>query len=134
MQKQSYNVIGVMSGTSLDGVDLAHLVLTLSNNKWNFHIYEAETTPYDEDWVTTLKSAVNFSKPELDELNRNYTKLLAGRISDFIERHQIVNIDAVCSHGHTILHNPAEKYTLQIGNLAEIANLLGQKVVCDFRV
>ena len=52
----------------------------------------------------------------------------------FIEKHQIKNIDAVCSHGHTILHQPQNGFTLQIGNLPEIATYCKQTVVCDFRV
>ena len=55
-------------------------------------------------------------------------------IRDFISRHDIQEIDAVCSHGHTILHQPEKGFTLQIGNLPEIAALIHQKVVCDFRV
>jgi len=58
---------------------------------------------------------------------------VAKVISSFIQRHQIKNIDAVCSHGHTILHQPEKGLTLQIGNLPELSDLIGLKVVCDFR-
>jgi anhydro-N-acetylmuramic acid kinase len=71
---------------------------------------------------------------ELQKLNVAYTLLLGTVISDFINRNKIENIDAVCSHGHTILHQPQNGITLQIGNLPEIAALCKQKVVCDFRV
>lgn len=134
MKKDFYNVIGVMSGTSLDGVDLAHIQFEIKQNQWSFKILESETVSYSTDWVNQLKSAVDFSKENLEILNQNYTQLLSKIIVDFIEKHEIVNLDAVCSHGHTILHQPQNGFTLQIGNLPEIANLTQQKIVCDFRV
>ncbi|MBP6759724.1 MAG: anhydro-N-acetylmuramic acid kinase [Flavobacterium sp.] len=134
MKKNNYNVIGVMSGTSLDGVDLSHIKFHLDNNKWNFEILESETIGYSQSWINHLKSAVDYSEIELDKLNQEYTTLLASIISTFIEKHKIENLDAVCSHGHTILHQPQNGFTLQIGNLLEISALIHQTVVCDFRV
>ncbi|RKS13198.1 anhydro-N-acetylmuramic acid kinase [Flavobacterium sp. 120] len=134
MFKEKYTIIGVMSGTSLDGVDLAHIVFTVKNNKWDFQILESETVSYSIDWLNKLKIAVGFSEAALEKLNQDYTQLLAVIISDFIEKYEIKNLDAVCSHGHTILHQPQNGFTLQIGNLPEIATLINQTVVCDFRV
>ena len=134
MKKEYYNVIGVMSGTSLDGVDLAHIQFCIQNNKWEFEILECETIAYNKNWISLLKTAVDFTQNQLQELNTNYTKLLASIISDFINKYKIDNLDAVCSHGHTILHQPQNGITLQIGNLPGIAKLIQQKVVCDFRV
>jgi anhydro-N-acetylmuramic acid kinase len=81
-----------------------------------------------------LKTAVNFSKEALATLNTKYTLLLGSIISKFIDSHHLQNLDAVCSHGHTILHQPQNGFTLQIGNLPEIAAICNQTVVCDFRV
>ncbi len=134
MKKEFYNLIGVMSGTSLDGIDLAHIHFEIKNNQWTFEILESETVSYSADWVSQLKQAVDFSKTELETLNTNYTELLSNIIVAFIEKYQIENLDAVCSHGHTILHQPQNGFTLQIGNLPKIATLTQQKVVCDFRV
>ncbi|MES2852888.1 MAG: anhydro-N-acetylmuramic acid kinase [Bacteroidota bacterium] len=134
MFKEKYTIIGVMSGTSLDGVDLAHIVFTVKNNKWDFQILESETVSYSIDWLNKLKIAVGFSEAALEKLNQDYTQLLAVIISDFIEKYEIKDLDAVCSHGHTILHQPQNGFTLQIGNLPEIATLINQTVVCDFRV
>ncbi|HSD13129.1 MAG TPA: anhydro-N-acetylmuramic acid kinase [Flavobacterium sp.] len=134
MQKTRYNVVGVMSGTSLDGVDLAHIHFSIENGQWGFQIFQCETVGYPEEWIALLKKAVDFSEAELKTLNKEYTALLGGIISDFITKHQLENLDAVCSHGHTILHQPQNGFTLQIGNLPEIAELIKQKVVCDFRV
>ena len=134
MQNRTYNVVGVMSGTSLDGVDMAHIYFTVKNGKWHFRILESTTVPYTEDWVNRLKQAVDFPAEELILLNEEYTALLAGIITDFIQKYDLKDLDAVCSHGHTILHQPQNGFTLQIGNLPKIAHLIGQKVVCDFRV
>ena len=134
MKKDSYNVIGVMSGTSLDGVDLAQIKFIITQGKWHFEIIESETVSYNSSWINRLKSAVDFSKTELEKLNHDYTQLLAKIIVKFIENHKIENLDAVCSHGHTILHQPQNGFTLQIGNLQRISSLIHQTVVCDFRV
>lgn len=134
MKQENYNVIGVMSGTSLDGVDLAYIHFKVDDKKWTFEIIESETVHYNPFWISQLKSAINFSEVALKNLNQEYTTLLAQIISNFIKKHSISNLDAVCSHGHTILHQPQNGFTLQIGNLPEIAEILGQKVVCDFRV
>jgi anhydro-N-acetylmuramic acid kinase len=134
MFKETYNVIGVMSGTSLDGIDLAHVHFSIVDGKWSFDIYETETVSYDNDWLNKLKIAIDFSEDKLKELNKDYTVLLANFIKTFINKHQLQKLDAVCSHGHTILHQPQNGFTLQIGNLPEIANHCHQTVVCDFRV
>lgn len=133
MFKENYNVIGVMSGTSLDGVDLAYIKFN-NSGRWTFEIYQSETISYSEEWINKLKNAIHFRKSELEELNVTYTKLLASIISEFISKHQLTQIDAVCSHGHTILHQPQNGFTLQIGNLPLIQDLLNQTIVCDFRV
>ncbi|MFV8322769.1 anhydro-N-acetylmuramic acid kinase [Flavobacterium sp. LS2R12] len=134
MFKEKYTTIGVMSGTSLDGVDLAHIVFTVKNNKWEFQILESETISYTTDWLNKLKIAVDFSEGQLEKLNQDYTQHLASIILSFIEKYYIKNLDAVCSHGHTILHQPQNGFTLQIGNLPEIAAVINQTVVCNFRV
>lgn len=81
-----------------------------------------------------LKSAVNFNNKELQILNEEYTVYLSSIINRFIDKYQLKDLDAICSHGHTILHQPQNGCTLQIGNLPILAELIKQKVVCDFRV
>ena len=134
MLKQNYNVVGVMSGTSLDGVDLAHIQFNISNGKWSFKIEESLTVSYDQEMVEQLKEAVGYSEFELEKLNQRYTEVLGKIIKDFIEKFQLKNLDAVCSHGHTILHQPDNGVTLQIGNLPSIATIIKEKIICDFRV
>lgn len=134
MFKESYQVIGVMSGTSLDGVDLAYIHFSIIEGKWQYEIFECETVAYSEDWLNKLRTAVDFSTEQLAQLNEDYTLLLGNIIKTFIVKHGLTDLDAVCSHGHTILHQPQHGFTLQIGNLPEIAKITGQTVVCDFRV
>ena len=134
MQKSSYKIIGVMSGTSLDGIDLAYLTFEKINQKWVFQIHQAETISYTENWVQQLRNGFYLGTFPLAKLNHDYTLLLVDVIQNFINKHQIIGIDAVCSHGHTIKHEPSAGYTLQIGNLPLLAEKLQQKVVCDFRV
>ena len=123
-----------MSGTSLDGVDLAHIKFEINNSKWSYEIYECDTISYSNEIISKLKNGINFSKSELSDLNIEYTNILGDIILEFISNNSISNLDAVCSHGHTILHQPQNGFTLQIGNLPEIANIIKQKIVCDFRV
>jgi anhydro-N-acetylmuramic acid kinase len=133
MFKENYNVIGVMSGTSLDGVDLTYIKFN-HLDRWTFEIFQSETVSYSEEWLNKLKNAIHFNPSELEELNHSYTQLLASIIFDFISKHNLIEIDAVCSHGHTILHQPQNGFTLQIGNLPMIRDLVNQTIVCDFRV
>ena len=135
MEKKNYNVVGVMSGTSLDGIDLAYINFNLEDDAIKFKILMAETIKYSDSWVETLKNASFLNKNELKELDERYTILLSKVILNFIKSNNIENsIDAICSHGHTILHKPNLGITLQIGNLPQMAELLKQNVVCNFRV
>ena len=133
MTKNYYNVIGVMSGTSLDGIDLASITVTFGD-KCEFEIHQSETVTYSYRWINKLKALTSLSLQEIKLLDKEYTTYLGEIISDFIERNKISNLDAVCSHGHTALHQPHNGLTYQIGNLPELATLINQRVVCDFRV
>ena len=133
MLKESYHIIGVMSGTSLDGIDLAEINFT-KNETWQFQILKATTVHYTEEWLSKLKSLTQKSKKDLQQIDLDYTDYLAEVITAFIKKNSIKNIDAVCSHGHTALHQPEQKLTYQIGNLPELAKKINQNVVCDFRV
>lgn len=134
MIKQNYNVIGVMSGTSLDGIDIACINFEFNGTGIAYKMPHAATIRYSSEWLARLKNAVSFNKEELVDLDRGYTRLLGGEIKRFIDLHAISSPDAICSHGHTVLHQPQDRITLQIGNLPEIAAITGQRVICDFRV
>lgn len=132
MKKANWHVIGVMSGTSLDGVDIAYIRFT-HNEVLSYKILSATTIPYSLEWKNRLTAAFSASKKELLRLDQDYGEYLGILINDFIASNKIRKIDFVASHGHTIFHKPEEAYTLQIGNGKEIATTCKQTVVCDFR-
>ena len=133
MIKSNYKVIGVMSGTSLDGIDLVYVSFDFLD-KWSFEIIVAETVPYSNEWVGILKDLVLKSKTELYKIDTSYTAYLASKINAFIQKYNITDVDFISSHGHTAWHQPQNKLTYQIGNLPHLASLLNKTVVCDFRV
>lgn len=132
MKKDSYHVIGMMSGTSLDGIDLVY-VHFYKDVGWTFQLREAETIPYTPGWREKLQQASRLSLVELQDLNLSYSLLLADVIGGFIKKKCFKRIDAVCAHGHTVFHQPEKGITLQIGNTPLLAQRLGCTVVCDFR-
>lgn len=133
MKKNEYHVVGVMSGTSLDGIDLIHAKFYI-NIDWRFEILHSETMNYSDFWLSNLKGLVTNSIDELKIIDADYTLYLAGIIKRFIEKYKIEHLDAICSHGHTALHQPDKGLTYQIGNKIELVRLLNETVVCDFRV
>ena len=133
MIKDYYNVVGVMSGTSLDGVDLSNITFHLSNKKWTSEILESETFGNSQSWINQLKLALDYSEKELKDIKKEYTKLLTEIISSFIEKHKIKNLDVVCSHVHTILHQPDKGLTLQIGNLPEMKIVIRKAKILEYK-
>ena len=125
-------VIGVMSGTSLDGVDLVCVDFD-TNALADFKIHCSETIAYSEEWTSKLREAIHKSKRELEVLDLDYGALLAQYIESFIEKHALLDVDFIASHGHTVLHRPGMGVTLQIGNGGVIAKTTGLQVICDFR-
>src|SRR5690554_6702769 len=101
MPEQKTKIIGVMSGTSLDGVDIAELVFTENEGKIRFEILQAQTLPYSPTWIEKLGNSLNYSPAELEVLDQEYTEVLGQIIRDFISANNIQNITAVASHGHT---------------------------------
>ncbi|MDP2088205.1 MAG: anhydro-N-acetylmuramic acid kinase [Flavobacteriaceae bacterium] len=132
MEHKTWQVIGQMSGTSLDGVDLVHVTFKLGSN-YEYKIHHAKTYFYSEEWRVKLKNAFDATAEEITLLHFEYGCYLGRLINDFIHEFSIKEIDFIASHGHTIFHNPSKKYTLQIGDGASIAAATNQKVVCDFR-
>jgi len=132
MIKKPVFAIGIMSGTSLDGIDLVYVEFD-SNNYQNFNILHSETVSYSKEWKFTLQEAIHFSSDRLLELDLNYGDLLGTTVNKFVANYQITKIDFIASHGHTVLHEPKKGRTLQVGNGQVIANKTNKKVVCDFR-
>ena len=126
-------VLGVMSGTSLDGIDLA-LVRFEKKECWSFKFIHTATVPYTPYWQCRLQKLTRFKLEELHDLNVDYTTYLGEVIENFLENNPTEKLDFISSHGHTALHQPQKGITYQIGNLPQLSSALGHVVVCDFRV
>ena len=127
-----YSVIGLMSGTSMDGLDIAWCEFEYLNKTWHFKINNAVTKSYSEEWEEKLKNARNLSVKKLKELDVKYAELLALEVRSFIQKYNI-KADFIASHGHTVHHRPEEGITIQIGDGATLSKSLGVDVVYDFR-
>ena len=130
--KKVHKVIGLMSGTSLDGLDLAFCTFSIEAEQYKFKIDACETVPYDAAWKSRLadlplKDALTFVKTHTD-----YGHYVGQLVKSFVKRHDL-QPDFVASHGHTIFHQPDKGLTSQIGDGAAIAAECGLPVVCDFR-
>lgn len=126
-------VIGLMSGTSLDGLDICFVRFTRQKN-WQYDQIITETIPYSMEWRNKLNHAIQLSPHELESLDRDFGQFLAEKTNAFIEKHQLGNkVDLIASHGHTVHHRPEAGVTVQIGNGKVLADLTGKKVVFDFR-
>ncbi len=124
--------IGLMSGSSLDGLDIALVRFQEENDKYRFQILEAETLPYPDFWKTQLADAFHKRPEELHDLDKAYGQYLGEQVLAFAQKHN-VRPDFVASHGHTIFHKPEEHYTLQIGDGKALAEACGFTVINDFR-
>lgn len=133
MIDKNWYVIGLMSGTSLDGVDLAYVKISRKRG-YHFEILKTKSVNYSEIWKNRLKNAFGYSGEKLTKIHADYGVFLGELVSDFISKNKIENLDFIASHGHTIFHDPGQNYTLQIGSGAHLASRSGVKVICDFRV
>lgn len=130
----TYYTLGLMSGTSLDGLDIAYIEFKYAYKQWHYSILHAETILYTEEWKNELRNAITLGKQELGNLDKKFSAFLAECTKDFIEKNEITSLDLISSHGHTIHHRPDLNYTYQIGNSPEFGNAFNIPVVCDFRV
>jgi len=129
---EKYKVLGMMSGTSLDGLDMAYCQFWKNNQVWNFEIRQCATIAYDKNLFHQLKNAIHLSEPEHAQLHREYGLWLGRQAKSFIQKHDL-NVDFVASHGHTSHHRPKEGITFQLGEGQNLAESSEQKVICDFR-
>lgn len=127
------HIIGIMSGSSLDGLDIA-LCHFRQDTDWQYQIIVAECVPYSTAWTQRLRQLPLATAQQLWQTHADYGHLLGKMVQDFIEKHHLQNkVDLIGSHGHTIFHEPAQQMTCQIGDGAAIAHQTKLPVVCDFR-
>lgn len=132
MEKSIYYVVGVMSGTSVDGIDICYARF-IKTSQWKFDIIHAETIKYTSYWKHKLSNAID-NHDEVCNLDIEYSIFLSKTIHDFIKKYSIEENLLISSHGHTVFHQPHKGITIQIGNCPEIKSHLNHPVVCDFRI
>lgn len=125
-------VLGLMSGTSLDGVDLAVCRFWEIEGKWKYELVKAATTPYPDEWKNCLNRLFDASAREIFMTDARLGRYFGDRINAFINENNL-RPDLIASHGHTLFHQPADGYTTQIGSGAVIAAVTEIDTVCDFR-
>jgi anhydro-N-acetylmuramic acid kinase len=125
-------VVGLMSGTSLDGLDLAACTFTLQEGRWSYTIEHATTLPYSGEWKNRLQNLHLADGQELAETHAQLGHYFGQSVKNFCLEHAF-SPDLVGSHGHTVFHQPSKGFTLQIGDGAAVAAVSGVDTVCDFR-
>jgi len=132
MNDDFFYVIGLMSGTSLDGLDIVYVKFQKSDYA-NFEILSAETISYSHIWKERLQSAINLDKNGTSVLHNEYGVFLGIKTKEFISKNNIQKLDFIASHGHTVFHQPEKGITLQVGDGEEILKATNCTVVADFR-
>lgn len=135
MNTKTYHCIGLMSGSSLDGLDIAYCLFVWDGKSvTEKKILEVETIPFSEVWKTRLKhlpeqNALVFAKTDV-----YFGYYIGELVNKFINKHQIDKIDFIASHGHTIFHDPSKRFSIQIGNGAALAATTEKIVINEFRL
>jgi anhydro-N-acetylmuramic acid kinase len=129
-----YKAIGIMSGSSLDGLDIVYAEFHENAGKWNYEILQADCYPYNNEWIDRLKNAVSLPALDYQLLHADYGHYLGQQVNKFIRNHQLFyQVALIASHGHTTFHNPSKKMTAQLGDGASIAAETQLPVVTDLR-
>ena len=129
-----YRAIGLMSGSSLDGLDIAFVEFQEQGGKWTYQILEADCYAYTSEWVAKLSNAINLSARDYQLLHAEYGHYTGQQINKFIDAHQLhYKVAVIGSHGHTTFHMPERKMTAQLGDGAAIAAATQLPVVTDLR-
>src|SRR5687768_2594939 len=117
-----YKVIGIMSGSSLDGLDIVFAGLSVEGGNWNYEIIHADCYVYDRVWYERLQAATTLNAADYLLLHADYGHYIGQQVNRFIQAHQLqYQVAMVSSHGHTTFHMPARKMTAQLGDGAAIA-------------
>ncbi|HOV10439.1 MAG TPA: anhydro-N-acetylmuramic acid kinase [Bacteroidales bacterium] len=130
---KKYHVVGLMSGTSLDGLDIAYCLFEYSANKWSGKIIKASTIKYTETWKKKLSQASSLPALDFMLLHNEYGRYCGQQVKKFLSENQF-RPDFISSHGHTIFHQPQKQLTVQIGSGASLAAETGITTISDFRI
>lgn len=129
-----YRVIGMMSGSSLDGLDMAFIEFEENRGKWSFEIIAAQCKAYNSEWLQKLQNATGLSPYDYLLLHSAYGKYTGEQVNNFIDEFDLHHkVQLIASHGHTTFHAPALGMTAQLGDGAAIAAATEINVVSDLR-
>lgn len=131
-----YKIIGLMSGTSMDGVDLTYATYTKDKSGiWHYQLIHSKSFSYEEKIQQKLSKSTTLKSSELHLFDRELGRYYAKLINNFISENGIIpdEINAIASHGHTVFHQPEKGFTVQIGSGIEMAVNTGIQVINDFR-
>lgn len=129
-----YNVLGLMSGSSLDGLDLAYCSIDWQNQKVaHWELLAAETLVFSDQWKSRLRNLPSQNALIFAKTHTYFGHYMADLVQDFTQKHSIQNIDFIAAHGHTIFHNPNQRISIQIGDGAALAAKTGYTTICNFR-
>jgi anhydro-N-acetylmuramic acid kinase len=128
-EKIKYTILGVMSGTSLDGIDLTICTFT-KNQEWEYKIEKSNTLKYSISWKSKLATLHTQNKGIIEQTDIQFGQYIGQTINTFLNGEKV---DFIASHGHTIFHQPENKYTLQIGCGKTISQVTKTTTVNDFR-
>ncbi len=123
-----------MSGSSLDGLDIAFVEFHENGGNWTYEMIQTECYPYSDEWVQRLKNAINLPAADYQVLHAEYGHFLGRQVNTFIHQHHLqYQVSLVASHGHTTFHMPERGMTAQLGDGAAIAAETKLPVVTDLR-
>lgn len=129
-----YRAIGIMSGSSLDGLDIAFTEFIETGGKWSYEIIHADCVGYSKEWENKLKNAVSLAALDYQLLHTEYGHYIGKQANTFIEKYSLQHkVNLIASHGHTTFHLPQQKMTAQLGDGAAIAAETRLSVISDLR-
>lgn len=135
--KISWNIVGLMSGTSLDALDISYTTFLFNENAntWSYNLVSSKSIEIPIELKGSIKNFDKLTLSSLLVLDKNFGRFLAESVNDFIQNNRlpITEIDAIASHGQTLLHQPQNGFTYQIGCGETISTLTGIQTINDFR-
>ncbi len=132
MSSREFKVIGLMSGTSLDGLDIAYCYFVHGGQGWRFEIIAADTFEYESSWKERLASITEASGEHLMQTHQELGVWMGDAVNRFMRKHQ-VDPELVATHGHTVFHQPENGFTQQIGSSFAMHTICGKPVISNFR-
>jgi anhydro-N-acetylmuramic acid kinase len=132
MVAKFHKVVGMMSGTSLDGIDLILCRFYKAGQQWKYRIIAAETYEYPTEWKKKLNDAANLDADSFLLLHQEYGSYVGDLVNQFLIEHDLT-ADLIAAHGHTIFHQPGRGFTFQLGSGATLASRCKLDTVSDFR-